>query len=74
MQGHYLTHLTCGFMENPLTDIYLIRSSTLVCYHKLSRALITLAISNNEEKRGSNTTKGAWIWFSSDNLMFGCGD
>ena len=70
MQGRYLTHLTSGFMENPLTDIYLIGSSTKVCYHKLFRTLITLAISNNnEEKRGFNTTKGAWIWFSSDNLM-----
>ena len=57
MQGRYLTHLTSGFMENPLTDIYLIRSSTYVCYHKLFRALITLAISNNIMKRNVALTR-----------------
>ena len=56
-------------MENPLTDISLIGSSTFVCYHKLLQASITLAIWNNEEKRDFNTTKGAWIWFYSDSLM-----
>ena len=68
-ESRYLQHLTSSFMENPLTDISLIGSSTFVCYHKLLQASITLAIWNNEEKRGFNTTKGAWIWFYSDSLM-----
>ena len=75
MQGRYLTHLTSGFMENPLTDISLIGSSTFVCYHKLLQASITLQISNNEEKLSKEvihvvlTRHKAWIWFSSDSLI-----